>query len=99
MDSQTRRQIASSLRAAAAKLMANLDDPEERSSLVENEGPEAYNKAMSEKFKKSVITNVNGYDLYIVNTQFGRLIHIDGTKKAFRELEQATAFANTLPKK
>lgn len=75
------------------------DDPAARLRLVENVGPEEYNRRLKEHHDKSVVATVNGYGIRPVNTRWGRLFHVDGLNSAFYTLDEATAFANEQPAK
>jgi hypothetical protein len=79
--------------------MIDWDDPAARARLIESIGVEAYNKAFDAYRRESIVATVNGYSIAPVNTRFGRLYAVQGTKKAFSTLAEAEAFAQTQPAK
>jgi len=75
----------------------NWDNPAERFRLAETVGTEEYNRLFEEHFKQSIVCSVNGYGIRPVNSRFGRLFAIVGTTRAFSDLEEAKAYAASLP--
>lgn len=69
------------------------DDAAARSRLIDRIGPAEYNKAFAEHVKASTVATVNGYPIRPISTGFGRLFQVYGTKKAFRTLAEAEAYA------
>lgn len=69
------------------------NDPAARAALVERIGVDAYNEAVADWRRRSIVATVNGHDIRPVQTRFGRLFMIDGTGTAYRTLEEAREFA------
>lgn len=76
----------------------NWDDPSERAQLIEEIGPDAYNRALQEHKAQSVIETVAGHQLRRVGSAFGPLIAVGDTGRAFKSIEAAREYAlNTTP--
>jgi len=75
----------------------NWDDPQARAELIGRVGPDEYNRLFSEHQRSTVIETVNGHDISPKNTPFGRLFAVGNTRRAFKTLEQAKAFAGKEP--
>jgi len=76
--------------------MIDWDDPVARLRLIESIGVDAYNAAMKEHLRTSVIKTVNGHDIRPVQTRFGRLFMVADTDRAFATLDEAEAFAKEI---
>lgn len=75
----------------------NWDAPEDRAALIEAVGPQEYNRRFLEHVR-ATSTLTNGYRIRAINTRFGRLFQVMGCDVAFREQEEAEAYANQQPK-
>lgn len=72
--------------------------PEGRAAAIQTLGIDGYNRAHAEHRKASVIKTVAGHELRYVQTMFGRLVAVGGTKTAFATLHEAELFAHRHPK-
>ena len=75
----------------------NWDDPAARAALIESVGAEEYNRRLKAHLDESTVATVNGRAIRPVNTQFGLLYAVQGTKFAFSTREAAENFAKTQP--
>ena len=73
------------------------DDPEAKLRFIKQYGPEAYETALRDWQQRNTMTTVNGYPIRRVNTRFGGMFVVNGTKHAFAGLPEAEAFARNLP--
>ena len=73
------------------------DNPAERLALIERIGVKAYNEAHAEHIRQTTISTVGGHGIRAIRTKFGKLYQVIGTKKAFRKLEEAEAYAAAHP--
>lgn len=76
--------------------MIDWNDPAARLKLLEEVGPKAYNTAIEAWFAECTLEICNGYALREVASHFGKIISVDGTRQAFRDLERARSFARGL---
>jgi len=74
----------------------NWDDPAERVALLERVGPIEYNRQHAENMRARVVSRVNGYDIRLTSSRFGRLYAVSGTRSAFLTQEQAETYARKL---
>jgi len=74
------------------------DDPAQRAALIERVGADEYNRLLMAEHEKrrSVLVTVNGHDIRRVETRFGTLYAVEGTKRAFASRQQAEDFARLL---
>jgi hypothetical protein len=75
----------------------NWNDPQARAALMYRVGVAEYNRRHAVHHQQSVEATVNGYDIRIVGSAFGQLHAVAGTRRAFSTLEEAVAFAASLP--
>jgi hypothetical protein len=75
----------------------NWDSPEDRYHLLNSVGVEEYNRRIQQHFKDSRVATVNGYGIRPVGSRFGRIFMIEGTTRGYGTLEEAKAYAATLP--
>lgn len=73
------------------------DDPAARLALIEEVGPDEYNRRMQQYHEESVVSRVGGHAFRPVNTRFGRLFSVGSTGKAFSTLKQAEDYASEHP--
>lgn len=71
-------------------------DPLARLRLLEAIGPAAYNAAIERHFDEETVEVANGYRLRRVASRFGTLISVDGTGKAYRDIDAARKIAQSL---
>lgn len=75
----------------------DLNDPVGRLRAAEALGPDGYNKAMEDHFRKSSFMTVAGHNLRRVSSRFGTLIAVGNTGRAFSTIPEATAYAEANP--
>ena len=80
----------------------NLDDPQGRLAFIETYGHDAYDKAMDEKFNRSVVRVVNGHRIAGHTSQWGRIFLVHDTVDpkqgiGYLDLAQSIAHAKALP--
>ena len=73
------------------------NDPDARFRLLKELGPAAYNAAHEAHIADSTIETVNGYRLRHVASQFGALVAVVGTDRAYSTVDQARDYARGLP--
>jgi uncharacterized protein YeaO (DUF488 family) len=73
------------------------DDPASRYALIEQIGPEAYNKALEDHIKETTVAVVGGHAIRPVGSRFGRLFQVGNTEYAFQTLPQAEKHASDNP--
>ena len=71
----------------------NFNDPASRAGYIERHGIEAYNSAMADHHRRTVVETVNGHAIRTVQTRFGCLFAVGDTGTAYATLQQARAFA------
>lgn len=76
----------------------DFETPEGRLAALTALGPKDYAKALFAHEAATVVAVANGYRIREIGSMFGRLFAILGTTKAYSTLDQAKAFARTLPK-
>ena len=64
----------------------NFNDPNERLAFIENNGVEAYNKAVEEHTRKSTVTTVCGHDIILISTKFGKMCQVSVKCRRLDEL-------------
>ena len=69
----------------------NWDDPAERLALMRRVGPTEYNRQIEQYHRDSTTNGVRQ-----VNTRFGQLFIVVGTKTAFKTREEAEAAAGRI---
>lgn len=74
----------------------DLDTPEGRLAAAEALGPDGYNRAMRDHQARHAVDVVNGHRLRWVPSRFGRLCMVGATRRAFRTLAEARAFAESI---
>lgn len=76
--------------------MSGIDwnDPAARSRLIDRVGIAEYNRLHADQMARDAVVTVNGHRIRKVGSRFGTLFAVDGTGKAFRTIEEATAFAS-----
>ena len=74
----------------------NWDNPEERLALAERVGTEEYNRRLLEHLDSLIVATVKGRAIRPVNSPFGRLFAVGGTKHAFSTVEEAVRYAEGL---
>lgn len=74
----------------------NWNDPAQRLALIEAVGPEEYNRRHQAHLDRSTIETVNGYPLRSVDTTWGTLYLVEGTRMAFETLRQARQHARSI---
>jgi hypothetical protein len=77
----------------------NIDwnDPVARARLVEAIGAARYNEAHDQWLASITVKVVNGRSIFPFTSRFGRIYAVSGTTNAFQTLEQAEAYAASLP--
>lgn len=73
--------------------MIDWNNPVARLKLLDEVGPQAYNEAIEAWFAKCTVEICNGYALREIASSFGKVISVDGTRQAFKDLERARSFA------
>jgi len=73
------------------------DDPAARLALIEEVGPEEYNRRIKQHIEDSVVSRVGGHAIRPVNTRFGRLFSVGTTGKAFSTLKLTEDYASEHP--
>jgi hypothetical protein len=76
--------------------MTDFNDPTQRADLATRVGPAEYNRQFQAALRASIVRTVNGYDIRPVQTMFGRLYQVMGTKQAFSTLDKAETFARSI---
>jgi hypothetical protein len=74
--------------------MTDFSDPEQRLDYLLQHGIDAYNKAMEDRFAKTVVETVNGHPIRLVHTmRFGALYMVDGPNRGHQTLDGARQIA------
>jgi hypothetical protein len=74
------------------------NDPAARGQLIEQVGPDEYNRLQREHMARSVVAIVNGYDIRPVRSpRFGLIFMVDGANVGFAKQSDAEARARSLP--
>jgi hypothetical protein len=76
--------------------MTDFDNAQDRAALIERVGVDEYKRLFQAHLRASVVKTVNGYDIRPVQTMFGRLYAVQGTKQAFSTMEKAEQFARSI---
>lgn len=77
--------------------MIDWNDPAARAHLIQKIGPTKYNEALAAHQAASSIETVNGYSIRPVHSLFGALLSVAGTSNAYKYIEDARRYANSLP--
>jgi hypothetical protein len=76
----------------------DLDSPAGRLAAFETLGVTRYNEELAKRAsRETVVVTAAGHEVVTVQSPFGLLHYVDGTGKAFPELESAIAFAEENP--
>jgi hypothetical protein len=79
--------------------MIDWNDPEARFRLIEQVGPDEYNRLHAEHLRRSTVAIVGGHAIRPVNSsRFGRLFVVGDTGRAFSILPQAETYARKNPR-
>lgn len=73
------------------------DDPAARARLIDRVGPAEYERLQAEHWKATTVATVNGYAIRPVQSRFGQLFAVHGTRTAYRTMREAQAYAESLP--
>lgn len=77
----------------------NWGDPIARANLIEQVGVAEYNRRLKQHQDESVVAVVNGYAIRTVQSAWGKLFHVDGTRSAYTTLQRATTECTALPRR
>jgi hypothetical protein len=75
----------------------NWDNPAARARLIERVGVAEYNRQHAAHVARSTVETVAGRAIRPVNSRFGRLFMVEGTGKAFTNIEDARQHARANP--
>ncbi len=76
--------------------MTDWSSAEDRADLIERVGITEYKRQFQAQLRASIVTTANGYDIRPIQTQWGRLYQVMGTKQAFSTLDKAEQFARSI---
>jgi hypothetical protein len=80
------------------KVRFDLDSPQGRLAALEALGVPRYNEELAKcASREDVVAMAGGHEVVIVRSRSGLLHYVNGTGKAFPELESAIAFAEENP--
>jgi hypothetical protein len=69
------------------------NNPEARLAMLERVGVNEYNRLHAEKMKADTVETVSGHAIHKMQSGFGQLFAVGATKRAFKIMEEARAFA------